>query len=150
MMPVTKWLSLNTARKKYHDAVRWFKKVDKNDLSHEDQPEYYFKSGYSCYMTGDSVNARLAFFEIKDIDTKFSSPALYYYSHIAYSSKNYETALEGFKRLIDDETFAPIVPYYITQIYYLQEKYDELIQYAPSMLEKIYRKEDAGNGQAYR
>ena len=86
-------------KKKYHDAVRWFKKVDKNNLSHDDQAEYYFKSGYSYYMTADTVNARLAFFEIKDIDTKYTSPALYYYSHIAYDSKNYETALEGFRRL---------------------------------------------------
>ncbi len=127
-------------KKKYRDAVRWFKKVEKTKLSHEDQPEYFFKSGYSYYMNGDTVNARLAFFEIKDIDTKFTSPALYYYSHIAYASKNYETALEGFKRLTDDETFAPVVPYYITQIYYLQEKYDELIQYAPSVLEKSTEK----------
>jgi tetratricopeptide (TPR) repeat protein len=127
-------------KKKYREAVRWFKKVEKNNLSHEDQPEYYFKSGYSFYMNGDTVNARRAFFEIKDIDTKFTSPALYYYSHIAYASKNYETALEGFKRLTDDETFAPIVPYYITQIYYLQENYDQLIQYAPSVLEKSTEK----------
>ena len=127
-------------KKKYHDAVRWFKKVNKSNLAHDDQAEYYFKSGYSYYMTADTSNARLAFFEIKDIDTKYTSPALYYYSQIAYDSKNYETALEGFRRLSDDETFAPIVPYYITQIYYLQQKYDELLKYAPPLLEKSTEK----------
>ena len=40
-------------KKKYHDAVRWFKKVNKNHLSNEDMAEYYFKSGYSSYMVGD-------------------------------------------------------------------------------------------------
>ncbi len=123
-------------KRKYHDAVAWFKKVDKAKLSAEDLPEYYFKMGYSYYMNNDLENARMAFFEIKDVDTKYTSPALYYYSHIAYLSKNYQTALEGFMRLVDDETFAPVVPYYIAQIYYLQGKYDELIKFVPPLLDK--------------
>jgi tetratricopeptide (TPR) repeat protein len=52
-------------KKKYRDAVKWFKKVEKSKLSHDDQPEYSFKSGYSYYMNGDTVNAKLAFFEIR-------------------------------------------------------------------------------------
>ena len=40
--------------------------------------------------------ARNAFNQIKDTDTKYTAPALYYYSHIQYTQGNYETALEGF------------------------------------------------------
>ncbi|MEZ4799568.1 MAG: hypothetical protein R2809_07325 [Flavobacteriales bacterium] len=34
-----------------------------------------------------------------------------------------------------DPNFSPIVPYYITQIYYKQKKYDELLAYAPAVLD---------------
>ena len=36
--------------------------------------------------------------------------------------------------------FKPIIPYYITQILYQQNKYDELISYAPNYLDSITQK----------
>ncbi|MBN2349644.1 MAG: tetratricopeptide repeat protein [Bacteroidales bacterium] len=127
-------------RKRYSSAIEYYSQVDPYKLSKPDQSEYYFKLGY-CYFSKDDLdNARLAFYQIKDIKSKYTIPALYYYSHINYSQKNYQTALEGFLRLSDDPTFADIVPYYITQIYYLQEKYNEVISYAPSKLENVNEK----------
>ena len=70
-------------------------------------------------MKGDRQKALLLFSEIKDIDTDYTPPAIYYFSHIAYEDKKYETALEGFMRLKTDETFGPVVPFYIAQILYL-------------------------------
>ncbi len=126
--------------KKYKIAIEWFEKVDAGRLSFDQKAEYNFESGYSYFMDHNFEKARVHFFEIKDIDTKFTAPALYYYSHIAYEQKNYETALEGFLRLRVDETFAPIVPYYITQIYFLQKKYAEVIAYAPPLLDSVVEK----------
>ncbi|NNE55935.1 MAG: tetratricopeptide repeat protein, partial [Flavobacteriales bacterium] len=65
---------------------------------------------------------------------------LYYYSHIAYSEGNHQTALDGFEKLRTDPNFAPVVPYYITQIYYNQERYDDLLAYAPALLDSANRK----------
>ena len=79
----------------------------------------------------------MTFYEIKDIDTKYAAPALYYYSHIAYIQENYETALQGFLKLVDDETFAPVAPYYIAQIYYLQKKFEKVIEFAPPLMETV-------------
>lgn len=126
--------------KKYNKATDWFEKVDASRLTPEQLAEYHFEAGYSYFMQENYDKARLHFYEIKDIDTKYTAPALYYYSHIAYIQKNYETALEGFLRLRDDETFAPIVPYYITQIYFLQKKYDKVIEYAPPLLDSVVEK----------
>ena len=88
-------------------------------------------------MRNEYEEARIAFYEIKDKDQKYSTPATYYYAHIAYVQQNYETALNGFIKLSNDETFSPVVPYYITQIYYLQKRWDELLKYAPPLLELI-------------
>lgn len=126
--------------KKYSKATDWFEKVDAARLTPEQSAEYHFEAGYSYFMQEKYDKARLHFYEIKDIDTKYTAPALYYYSHIAYIQKNYETALEGFLRLREDETFAPIVPYYITQIYFLQKKYDKVIEYAPPLLDSVVEK----------
>lgn len=127
-------------QKKYKPAIKWFLKLNKDKLNDEELAEYYFKLGYSYFRTKKYDKAGSAFFEIKDQNTKFTGPAIYYYSHIAYQNKNYETALQGFKRLSENETFAPVVPYYITQIYYLQGKYDEVLEYAPPLLESASKK----------
>ncbi len=131
------------AIKKYNTAIDYYDNVDKNALDKEDLAEFYFKKGYCLFMKDDLEYARATFYEIKDKDTKYTSPALYYYSHINYSQKNYQTALEGFLRLTDDETFGAIVPYYVTQIYFLQQKYDKVTEYAPTLFEKVTEKRAA-------
>lgn len=119
----------------YEGVLRWFDKINKDKLTEAQLDKYYFKLGYSYYQTGESNKASQAFYEIKDETSTFSTPALYYYSHIAYQDGNYQTALEGFQQLTDNNTFASIMPYYITQIYYLQEKYEAVTDYAPQFVQ---------------
>jgi len=121
--------------KKFKKAVEWFEQIDPYYLTEEEKNEFYFKSGYSYFVVKNFDKAEKAFYEIKDINTKYTVPALYFYSHIAYTKKKYETALLGFEKLSADELFGSIVPYYITQIYYLQEKFDKVISYAPGLLD---------------
>jgi TolA-binding protein len=127
-------------KKSYPTAIKYYGNVDRFLLDEDEFSEYYFQLGYSHYSRHDYAEARVAFYEIKDIESKYSSPALYYYSHIAYEERNYETALNGFLRLIDDETFSTAAPYYVAQIYYLQKKYDKVIEFAPSLLESVSEK----------
>lgn len=121
--------------KDFTSAVSWFKRIDRNGLDAEKRPELQFMLGYSLFNLNDLDAASRAFFEIKDTDNKYSSPATYYYSHIAYLQKKYATALKGFEKLQNDETFAPVVPYYIAQLYYLQRQYQKVVEYAPPLLE---------------
>lgn len=121
--------------KKYKAALLWFKEVDAYLLKSEDLTEYRFKVAYSYFMQKDYEEARKNFYEIIDVSGDYNAPANYYYSHIAYLNKNYQTAFNGFSKLEKNETFAPIVPYYICQIYYLQEQYQELLNYAPKYLD---------------
>ena len=122
-------------KKSYRKAIEYFNRVDVASLNEQETSEYYFKLGYSYFMRKDYDKAKLAFYEIKDIRSDYSSPAIYYYAHIAYRENNYQTALKEFRRLTEDENFSPIVPYYIVQILYFQKKYNEIIDYAPGILE---------------
>ena len=129
----------NFRKKKYDDAIAWFRQVEIYDLQQEELSEFYFKRGYSHYELGHVDSARSDFFEIKDLDSKYAAPATYYYSHIAYTQGNYETALQGFNKLSKDETFGPVVPFYIAQIYFLQGRYSDVINYAPPLLDSAKR-----------
>jgi TolA-binding protein len=125
----------NYRKKKYKEALDWFAQVDVYNLTLEELPEFYFKRGYSYFSTEQYDLASKDFYEIKNADTKYAAPAKYYFAHIAYLNKNYETALHDFVKLKKDETFGSVVPFYIVQIYYLQKKYDSVIVYAPALLD---------------
>lgn len=130
----------NYRKKKYKDAIDWFEKVDIYDLTTEELSEFYFKRGYSFFMRERYAEAKKDFYEIKDVDNNYAGAAKYYYAHIAYSEKNYETALTEFLKLQQNETFGPVASYYIAQLYYLQGKYDQVIAYAPLLLDSANAK----------
>lgn len=126
--------------KNYTNALSHFNSVDTYKLSDIDRSEYYFKKGYCLFQAEDYENAKKAFYEVNDKDSKYYAAANYYYAHVAYIDKNYETALEGFKKILNDPNYGKIAPYYITQIYYLQGKYDELLSVAPALLDSASTK----------
>ncbi|MDP2386890.1 MAG: tetratricopeptide repeat protein [Bacteroidota bacterium] len=144
----------NFRKKKYYETIEFLEKVEIFDLSKEDLAELYFKKGYSYFDVGNMEKAKVDLYEIKDVDNKYAHPANYYYSHIAYTEKNYQTALDGFNRLINNETFGSVVPFYITQIYFNQGKYDEVVKMAPPLLNDsnfVQKKEEINRiiGESY-
>ncbi len=120
--------------KNYRKAVTYYEKVNRQELSGDILSEYFFRLGYSLYIKGDQSRALLMFSEIKDTDTEYTPPAIYYFSQIAYEQKMYQTAMDGFMKLKDDETFGSVVPFYIVQILYLQKDYDGILSLAPDLL----------------
>lgn len=151
--------------KKYNQALPAFEKADVYYLSGDEVPEYYFKSGYCSFNKGENDKAAKKFHEILNVKSKYQTAAQYYYGHIAYSGNNYKTALEYFSKLDSSATFGPLVPYYITQMYFDQAKYTDVINYAVPVLknkspqnnveimriiaESYYRKGDYKNALVY-
>ncbi len=127
--------TFNYQKKSYEKALEWFEYVDEKDLSADERIEFRYKRGHSSFERGDVTSARQDFFEAKQSESEYRKAALYYYSHIAYEQNDYQTALEGFKELESDPPFQPLMPYYITQIYYKQKKYDEVLAYGPLALQ---------------
>ena len=121
--------------KTFRKAATYYEMVNRQELEGEELAQYFFRLGYSLYIKGDKPRALLMFSEIKDIDTDYTPPAVYYFSHIAYEQKMYHTAMDGFVRLKDDETFGGVVPFYIVQILYMEKDYDGILSMAPALLE---------------
>jgi tetratricopeptide (TPR) repeat protein len=121
--------------KDFKEALVWFNQLKPSDVDPTDRDEYLFKLGYCNFQLKNFEQANSAFYEIKDGTSQYAAPALYYFSHIAYQSKSYQTALDGFLKLQQSTQFSKIVPYYIAQIYYLQKRYDEVTAYAPRIVD---------------
>ncbi|MFW6222002.1 MAG: tetratricopeptide repeat protein [Bacteroidota bacterium] len=135
-------VNLEMARHKFQNedyakAVEWFLNVDVYKIDPDEAAEKYFKTGFAYFKMDSFAKARVEFYQIIDEDTKYTDPALYYYSHTAYRQKNFETALNGFNRLKNSRNFGPIVPYYIIQVLYEQEKYQQIIDYAPVLMDEV-------------
>ena len=120
-------------KKEFDKALMNYRKIKAVDLEPQFRDEYNFKVAYSSLQIGDIERAKLFFAEVKDGQSSYASAATYYYSHIAYTEKNYQVALDGFVKLEQDDNFKKVVPYYIIQIYYLQGKYQDVVNYAPSL-----------------
>ncbi len=129
-------------KRKWEDVIDYLTEIDPLDLSQKERDEYYFKKGYSYFQIDEFDKAAKAFYEIKDTDNLYVAAARYYYAHISYQDGKYQTASENFSRLANDPQFGSIVPYYLTQIYYLQGKYEQLLDYAPAVLDSAPPKKE--------
>ena len=122
-------------KKDYKTTLFWFNQLTKFSVAPENRDEFYFKLGYSYFEQDDFTDARNAFYEVKDGNSTYAPAALYYYSHIAYQEKSYQTALSGFEKLVGNESFKQLSQIYIVQIYYRLGRYDDVIAKGPDYMD---------------
>ncbi len=115
----------------YSDAISYFLKIETFSNEH------LFKLAYANFSIDSLVDAQYYFSKLLNTKNKYAATAQYYSAYIAYENGLYKTALNGFKKLISDEQFGTIVPYYITQIYFFQQSYKQLIAFASPLLESV-------------
>ena len=127
----------NYQKRKFIKAVVWYDKVDINDLTAEQQKDYNFRKGYSHFREGEFSYAKGYLSNLVEDQNKYFVPANYYYGHIAYEEGNYQLALNSMEKVKDQEAFKGLVPIYLTQIYFKQEKFSELVDYSPNKLEDV-------------
>jgi tetratricopeptide (TPR) repeat protein len=111
----------------YKIAARNFENVDRLILPKSDLDDFLFFCGYSNFDAGDLKKASQYFFELKKGNSIYASSASYYWGYINYLDGKYETALQEFKKLENNKQFSGFITYYIIQIYYIQEKYNLVI-----------------------
>ena len=117
--------------KEYQKAINSFLEV--NELSNE----HLFKLAYSFFSLDSLEAAQFYFTKLMNAKNKFASPSKYYYAYISYKKGLYKSALKNFKALLNDSKFSSIVPYYISQIYFYQKEYDNLIVFAQPILDNV-------------
>ena len=102
-------------QKRHEQAADYFSKCDYSSN------ECYFKLAYSYFVLDSLTSSKYYFSKLLNTESKYAGSAQYFYAHIAYKQRHYKTALAGFLKLKEDEKFSAIVPYYISQIFFLQK-----------------------------
>ena len=119
----------------FENAVIWYANTPLNAVEKERKDELLFKHGYSAFQLGDRATALNAFRDVKDGTSQYASPSLYFFSHLSYLGGALQVALEGFEKLRKDPNYSGVVPYYIIQIYHRQMRFQNVVDYAPTVLD---------------
>ena len=129
-------------QQKYADALKWFDKVSAAELSGKENIEYKFRKGYAYFATNDFTKAQLLFSEVKNTDSPFTIDATYYFAYIAYLNKDYHLALVNFERIKKTKKYENSYPYYITAVYFLDRRYNDVISYAVPILKTTHQQHE--------
>ena len=126
--------SVHFGQGEYDKAIYWFEQSNMDVLSIEQQEAYSFRLAYSLLQTGSLDRARGYFARIQQIGTTYREASGYYVAYIDYAKGDYDSALVEFSRLKEVPQFQAQSLYYITQIYFIQSKYEKVIQEGESLL----------------
>ncbi|MES2377316.1 MAG: tetratricopeptide repeat protein [Bacteroidota bacterium] len=118
----------------YKQALTWFDKISADQLSGRENTEYKFRKGYAYFTLNDYANAQILFGEVKNRNSQFTDDATYYFAYIAYLNKDYHLALVNFEKLKNSKKYINSYPYYITAVYFLDKRYDDVLAYAIPIL----------------
>lgn len=126
----------------YEKTLEWFEKVQANDLNGHDNTEYKFRKGYAYFSLGNFKDAQMLFAEVKAKKTEFTEDATYYFAYIAYLNKDYHLALVNFERLKKSKKYENSYPYYISAVYFLDKRYDDVISYAVPIVNSTHQQHE--------
>jgi len=129
-------------QEKYTETLTWFDKIQADDLNGSDNIEYKFRKGYAYFATNDYKNAQELFSEVKGRRSPFTDDATYYFAYIAYLNKDYHVALVNFQRLKNSKKYESSYPYYITAVYFLDNRYDDVIKYAVPIINSTHQQNE--------
>lgn len=130
-------------KRKYRDALKTYKSIDKKSLSNEEQDECKFKEAYCHYQTHDIAKATPIFKELANKENTYRSDARYYYAHILYINKQTDESLKYFNTLKNNKKYKEIAEAYILQINFDNGNYAEVTQNGDALIEKAKKKRKA-------
>lgn len=130
-------------QKNYPKALEWFEKTDPTMLTKKQEMEFLFKQGYANFELNNIDKAEDLFEKVKNQESAYTESATYYFAYINYLNKEYKTALANFEKLKGSVTYQKTYPYYIASMYYLDERFDDVISYAVPILETTKQQYEA-------
>ena len=129
----------------FTNAILYYEKAALTNLSNEEIADAKFEMAYCYFNLKNFEKAKPLFNEIHQLPTnKYYIAANYYYGFISYYDRNYSEALKAFTLVEMKPEYKGVVPYYIAEIYYFQNKKDEALKYGESVLSRgglFYEKE---------
>lgn len=117
-------------------ADYWLRQTDIDYLSLSNQEDYAYRMGIVNLHNNNDKEARNLFALLNRDSQKYSNASDYYLAYLDYKEGNYQKALSQFNKLKNSPEFQPEASYYITQIYFIQEKYNQVIKDGAALIQK--------------
>ena len=139
-------------KKQYQVSLGFFEEIQYHQVSSDYRSGLKLKHGYSLFELGKYKDAEQLFESLVSEESINSKDAHYYLGMCYYYNGNYEAAISEFKQAEDSEKYNRLIPYYISHIYFAQEDYDKLINYARNSLNNQVENKNGINrliGKAY-
>ena len=139
--------------RKYEEAVAFYAMMDRRGFSQEELTDLTFKHGYCLFELKRFDEAKAKFATIMSAEGEYYYPAHYYHGMSSFYGKDYDGAIKSWKVAQKKANYRRVIPYYLTQIYFAKQDYQELITYATPYIDDKRTKNRAGIhqliGQAY-
>lgn len=138
----------------FEKAIQYYSQAPTAGMTKKERAEMRFKMGYSYFVMKKFTKAKTNFKEIASVSESDNYEAANYYLGLCYFFEgNYESAIRHFRVAEKKKRYQSQIPYYLTQIFFAQRRYDELIDYAEKRINnkglKNYKEMTQLIGQAY-
>ncbi len=114
---------------KYQECIDKMSVISESDIPEQYRDDYKFQLGYCYFVKKKFAEAKPLFGAIKERKEKYFYPSNYYYAFISFFEKDYNGALKSFLAIEDSKMFSSVIPYYVSQIYYLKKDYSKTAKY---------------------
>ncbi|MCI2229856.1 tetratricopeptide repeat protein [Polaribacter sp. MSW13] len=130
------------ANKKAAYSLKWFQKVNADQLSKENRKELNFKMGY-CFLTTKNLTLAKERFLPLINDAKYGNDSRYYYGYIAYKLEDYGIAESTLKEIADNESYRAEISYYLLDISFKAGKFKRCIDVGTKLIGTVRQKEQS-------
>jgi tetratricopeptide (TPR) repeat protein len=141
------------SKNQYDLAIKYLSVVDARSLEQEERSALYFKLGYCLFVRKEFNQAATLFNESRTVRDKFYYPSNYYYGMTQYFMGNYPEAIRSFELVAPSDFYKDYIPYYITQIHFINKEYPKVIGFGNQSLNNptVQQKTEIRHliGQAY-
>lgn len=114
-------------------AIDYSSKADRSYLSSELTEELDFKIGYSHFV---NKNFDQADFYFDKNNKSYQHHNTYYGAMTKYFIGDGESAINGFTKIDNTAPYDAYVPYYLTQIYFAQKDFNQVVSYGENCINK--------------
>ncbi len=111
----------------YAQAQNLLSKIEISDLPEQAHGDYQFYRAYLLFVHKQFVRAQKIFDNVLSLKTQFGASSLYYSAFCDLFSAQYAASAEKFEKLRNNKKYRRDLPYYLSILYYKEEKYDQLI-----------------------
>ena len=121
--------------KEYEKAIEYYDKVETAGMTSEQKSEVFFRQGYANFILKNFKDAKDNFTAIKNNENRYYYPTNYYLGLCYFYDGDYDQAIDVFRVVERSDQYQSFIPYYLSQIYFAERRYNDLIRYAEPKLE---------------